>query len=230
MFKARQLGEEAIALDPGYSDPYVLVGGTHLMDISGAWTEDTVKSLGLAMEFAQKALALDEASGDALGLWGAIHFFKGENDKAVDICKRAVALNPNMADSFAFLGMALTHVSRYDEAITAIENATRLNPFPPDWYSLNLAFVYSLMGKYDEAIAECKKALDRNPDQFFVWIPLTLAYSLSGREKEAREAASEVLRLAPGFSVKRYIDNHPATDPERLKLEREALLKAGLPE
>jgi adenylate cyclase len=230
IFKARQLGEEAIALDPNYSEPYVIVGGTHLMDISGGWTEDAVKSLGLATDFAQKALTLDESSDAALNLWGGIHLFKGENEKAVDICKRAVALNPNLADSFAFLGMALTHVSRYAEAITAIEKATRLNPFPPDWYSLSLALAYNLMGKYDEAIAECKKALDRNPDQFFVWMSLTLAYSLSGREKEAGEAASEVLRLDPGFSVKRYIDNHPATDPERLKLEREGLLKAGLPE
>ena len=97
-------------------------------------------------------------------------------------------------------------------------------------FSADAAGYSRLMGKYDEAIAECRKVLDRNPDQLFFWIPLTLAYSLSGREKEAGEAASEVLRLAPGFSVKRYIDTHPATDPERLKLEKEGLLKAGLPE
>ena len=58
---ARQLFEEAIALDPNFIWPYVSLGWTHWMDARFGWSESPAKSLQRAFELAQKALAMDDS-------------------------------------------------------------------------------------------------------------------------------------------------------------------------
>jgi len=59
---------------------------------------------------------------------------------------------------------------------------------------------------------------------------LTSAYSLAGRDEEARAAAKEVLRISPNFSVARYQRVSPHKDRAMAKRFCDALRKAGLPE
>ena len=59
---ARQRIEEAIALDPGYSNAYSLLGMTHILDIWFKWSKSPKESMVRAFEFAKKALALDESN------------------------------------------------------------------------------------------------------------------------------------------------------------------------
>ena len=52
---------------------------------------------------------------------------------------------------------------------------------------------YSWVGRYDEAIAAYKKALQRAPNDIITHIELTKTYSWAGRMEEARTQAREVL-------------------------------------
>jgi tetratricopeptide (TPR) repeat protein len=72
-----------------------------------------------------------------------------------------------------------------------------------------LAEYYRRLGRYDEAIAECKELLDTNPiDRYGLraYVTLTAAYSALGREKDALGAAAEILRINPNFSLEREKD------------------------
>jgi adenylate cyclase len=229
-FKARQLCEEAIRLDPNYPGAYRMVGWCHLNDVWFDWSQDPGKSLQLATEYAQKALALDENNSETLGLWGSIHMSKGEIEKAIEICRRAVEINPNMADTTGVLGIVLRNAGRYEEAISMFEKAIRLNPFPRAGWFWALGRTYWLAGRYEEAMVACKKALHIQPAYVRAYETLAAIYVELGQEEEARAAAAEVLRLDPKFSVERLAKGFALKDREAKERYLEALRKAGLPD
>jgi len=230
MFKARQLMEEAIRLDQDFSGAYRMVAGSHLWDLSRGWSQDPGKSLQLAIECAQKALALDENNSGNLLLMSGIHERKGDYEKAIEIARRAVEISPNSAGYIEFLAGRLFSAGRYEEAIPLQEKAGRLNPFPPARYFRNSGLYYWFAGRYEEAIAASKKALHINPDDITTFRNLAAIYATLGKEEEARAAAEEVLRLDPSFSIEREFKNMPWKDREGMERYMDALRKAGLPD
>ncbi len=226
--KARQVFEEAVALDPGYAGGYRMLAWTHVMDVWLGWTDSSDRSMEQSVKLAEKAFAQDESNAETLALYGTIDLLKGRYAKAIAKCKRALALNPNMADNTAILGIALNNVGRYEEATAMFEKAIRLNPFPPVWYIHNLGVCYRLMGRYEEAVSQYEKVLQLYPGFFMSWVDLTATRSLLGRDEEARAAAAEVLKIDPNFSVERYVKDWPDKDQEPVKRFIEALHIAGL--
>jgi adenylate cyclase len=92
-------------------------------------------------------------------------------------------------------------VGRPEEAIGLIEKAMRLNPHYPPAYLFFLGTAYRLMGRYEEAIAACKRALTRNSNLLPAHVLLAVIYSELGREEEARAEVAEVLKISPKYSL-----------------------------
>jgi tetratricopeptide (TPR) repeat protein len=87
---------------------------------------------------------------------------------------------------------------------------------------------YAYTGQYEEAIEWCEKAVNQEPDDLLARIIMTVVYSFSGRDEEARVQAAEVVRIQPKFSVKEWDKKttyKKKTDRERFN---GALRKAGL--
>lgn len=61
-----------------------------------------------------------------------------------------------------------------------------------------------------------------------VHLSLAVTYGLLDREAEAREAAAEVLRIDPDFSIEYFAKTSPIKDPADRKRLISALRKAGL--
>jgi TolB-like protein/cytochrome c-type biogenesis protein CcmH/NrfG len=184
-----------------------------------------------AIELAQKAIALDDSLANAHGLLGFLYTMLRQHDKGIAECKRAVALDLNGANSHAWLSTSLRYAGRHEEGLQAAEKALRLNPFPPEHYFFRtVAAAYIFTGRYEEVIAACKKGLNRAPNDVSTRIYLTAAYSLSGRDKEARVEAEKVLRIDPKFSTKHYATTWPYKNQSDRDLIINALHKAGLPE
>ncbi|MFA9614633.1 MAG: tetratricopeptide repeat protein, partial [Deltaproteobacteria bacterium] len=78
-----------------------------------------------------------------------------------------------------------------------------LNPMPPVLYFWSLGLSYGYTGQYEEAITWCEKAVHQEPDALYARIMMTVVYSFSGRDEEARIQAAEVLRIQPKFSIKK---------------------------
>ena len=98
------------------------------------WSASPAESLKLAMEYAQRCVALDESFPDAHTAVGLVYLLMRQWDKAVEECERAVSLNPNSADNIVNLAMVLRSVGRVEEALALLNKAVRLNPMPPDFY------------------------------------------------------------------------------------------------
>jgi adenylate cyclase len=225
--QAKKLLEEAIALDPEYPGPYIGLAKTHGMDVWFGTTASPDRSLARAFELAQKAISLDDSNGAAYSILSFVYGMKRQYDKAIAESERAVSLDPNSAESFMRLGLMLTWGGRAEEGIPYMQNAMRLNPFPPSNYFTNLAHVYRESGHHEEAIEAAKKALQREPNNQFAFTCMAVSYIRLGREKEARAAAAEVLRINPKFSLESYAKILPFTKPVADRVV-EDLRKAGL--
>jgi adenylate cyclase len=81
---------------------------------------------------------------------------------------------------------------------------------------------------YDESLEVSKQALHLNPDDLYAHLSLAITYGLLDREVEAREAAAEVLRIDPDFSIEYFAKTSPITDPADKKRLTSAFRKAGL--
>jgi tetratricopeptide (TPR) repeat protein len=225
---ARQKYQEALALAPECASAYAGIAWTYLLEPWLGWSESPQQSIALAMECAQKCLALDDSLSDAHAALGLIYLVMRQWDKAVGECELAVSLHPNSADNIVFLAMAFRAVGRVEEALALLNKAVRLNPMPPDLYLHEFGSCYRLMGRYDEAIAMLKRVLDRNPDYLTSRINLIATYVMSGKEEAARAEAMEVLRQSPDFSVERILKDFPYKDQKILDGLKECWLKAGL--
>jgi adenylate cyclase len=224
----RRMAEEAIALDPKYSNAYMLLGLTHLMDVWLRTTKSPQQSNRRAIELAQKAIALDSSNAAAYGMLGFLFTMARQHERGIAEAEKAVALDPNSALAHQFLGLALRFGGRPNDAIPIIEKAIRLDPFAPSNYIFNLGLAYLFTGQQDKAIQQCKKAADREPNNLGAHLALAVAYSVSGRDDEASGVAAEILRIAPKFSVGYYSRTLVYKNQPDKEIFITALRKAGL--
>ena len=89
---------------------------------------------------------------------------------------------------------------------------------------------YYLMGRYDAAIAEFERVVERNPEFPRGHLALAAAYAQVGRIEDAEWEAEESLTLLPDFTLARVRQREPYKDPAHLNRYIEGLRKAGLPE
>jgi len=226
--KAKQLAKEAIALDPNYAYPYSTLSTAHLLDLWFDFSESPKESMRLAVEAAQKALALDPSDPRTHMGWVNLYIMQREYDKAIASAERAVALNPGGARAFFGLAMAVYYSCRFDEALTFHEQAMRLDPFPTSMHFRNLGGAYRNVGRYEESVKQLKKALELSPNDLFAHLSLAITYIKLGRDEEAKAEAAEVLRIHPKFSLDYYAKVNPIKCQSVLEDNIACLRKAGL--
>jgi tetratricopeptide (TPR) repeat protein len=181
------LFEKTIELDPQYAEAYAWLGWTYLMAWIQQWEPDP-QNLQRAFELEQKALALDASLPRAHILLSYVYVFKTQYEPAVAAAERATALDPNNADGYHGLANVFNLFGeRTTEAIELMEKAIRLNPRYPFDFSYTFGFAYSLVGRYEEAIAAQKQALLRNPNWLFSHIELSICYRLQWASQQSQD-------------------------------------------
>jgi adenylate cyclase len=173
--QAQQMCEKAIELDPQYARAYAGLGWTYWNEWAFQWSQDP-QTLGRAEELARKALALDDTLSIARLLLSAVYQLKNRRELALAEAERAIALAPNNADAHGTLAGILNSLERPMEAIRAAEQAMRLHPRARFWFPWHLGRAYSLLGRYEEAIAALQQALLGNPNSLFPYLDLVGTY------------------------------------------------------
>jgi adenylate cyclase len=225
---AKQLAEEAIALDPRYSSAYYVLARAAIYYAFQETGKSRQDSLEKSIELLQKAITLDATNAEAHSLLGWIFSMTRQYDKAIAEGEKAVALDPNSADAHMYFGKILTFAGRYKESIPELQTAIRLNPIPPNIYLYSLGISYILTRQYDEAITWCEKAVRREPNSQWPRLFLAAAYSRAGRDEKARLEVAEVLRINPKFSLEKFAQGVTYKNQEDQELLISALRQAGL--
>lgn len=62
--------------------------------------------------------------------------------------------------------------------------------FSPQWYCVNLGSIYTMLGRYEEPVAQMKKAIALSPNGVSAYSTLIVTYGAMCKEDEARDAAA----------------------------------------
>jgi len=228
MIMTRQLCQEAIALDANYAEAHTLFGVAHLIDLWFQWGESPRNSMAQAVTALRKALSLDPLSDFACANLGHLYLMQQKFDEALVAGRKSIELNPNGDYNMVLLAMTLMYSGQNDQAINLYKKAWRLNPYCPAWYIHAAGVAYRNLGKWDEAIAVSKRALEVKPDHFPALMVMASTYEMSGRLEEGRAVATEMLRINPNFCVKNQW--LPYKNKAEAEAVREALRQVGIPE
>jgi TolB-like protein/Flp pilus assembly protein TadD len=226
--RARQLAEEAISFDPNYAFAYRALALATIVDIWLGLSKSPQESLKKSIELSKKAIALDDSFALAHAGLGYALMMARKYDEGIAKAERGLELEPNSADVIYTYANILIYIGRGEEAISFFKNAMRLNPKPPNVYLRHFAAALRDTGRYEEAITQLKKAIEREPRDIMSYIVLASTYSMAGREKEAYAAADEVLKINPKFSLERLEKIHPYKELVAKERYFDALRKAGL--
>jgi adenylate cyclase len=225
---AKKLAKEAIALDPEYVWAYYSLGRTHTLDVWLRVSKSPKQSIANAMELYQKAIAMDDTFAEGYSRLGFLYSMTRQYDKSIAQAEKGVALNPNSSVAHFYLGKTLFFAGRCEESIPEYKKAIRLNPIPPSAYPWSLGLSYAYIAQYEEAIPLCEKAVRQEPNDLLARMMMTVVYSLSGRDEEARVQAAEVLRIQPKFTLKNLEKKLTYKKKEDREKFLGALRKAGI--
>ena len=226
---ARRLIEDAISMCPENPVGYAQLGYVYLDDYWLDNTKSPRETLEKGYELAKKALAIDDSIPIAHIMLSSIYQYKREYDKAIAEGERAVALDLSGSGSYSTYATALLVACRPNEAIPMFQKAIRLNPNISGITFVMLGHALRNAGRFEEAVSAYKKGIQRAPDYIVAHIGLGTAYSLMGREKEARAEAEEILRINPKFSLDYFAKTGaPYKDQSQIDKIINAMRKAGL--
>ncbi|MGI9066148.1 MAG: protein kinase domain-containing protein [Pyrinomonadaceae bacterium] len=185
--------QQAIDEDPGYAAAYAGISDcyTILVVRYGLASEEGIPKAKAA---AMKALEIDDTLAEAHTSLAHALLHNWEWEKAESEFKRAVELNPNDADAHNFYGEYLRVMGRGEQAISAQKRAQELDPLSMN-FSTGGALYFAR--RYDQAIDQCQKALEMDPNFFLAHYTLGQAYEQKGMFDEAITALQRAVELSP---------------------------------
>ncbi len=234
--KARELLDRALELDPDYATAWAMRGRLYFTEADvggGIGNRDQFdKAQASAFRCGHRALELDPGCADAYGMLALTHLNAGEHDVAMEMSEKAIALAPNNAELLGGVASAVMRKSGQPErGAELVKRAMRLCPFYRPGLLRALGNNYRMMsGRLEEAVICYRESLKRETGYLAAYVNLTSALGELGRQDEAREAAREVLRQEPDFSIKAYISGLSYRNPADSERIADGLRQAGLPE
>lgn len=221
--KAVELFQRAIDLDPDYALARAYRGFADLV-INGydATPKDILEKSRVMV---QEAVNMEPDDARCRWILGNVYFCSGDTKAEEQQYLRALALNPNDANALASYGMVLVQHGHVEEGIDRIREAMRINPYHPEWYWVDLGSVLYMARRYGDAIEALKR---KSQPETWVLSRLAASYAQLGRMDDAAQAAAEILRLKPEFTISKL--RSASWGPEDLDHFREGMRKAGLPD
>ncbi|MBD3851681.1 MAG: protein kinase, partial [Acidobacteria bacterium] len=190
MNKAVEYFQQAIAMDPGYVDPYAGLADAYMTQaLHGVMARE--EALEMSKAAVDEALAIDGSLAEALAASAERKYlFEWDWVGAENDLKRAVELNPGSDFARVSYAYFLSAVGRFDDAIEQATIAKEIDPLSPSTFHL---VAFSLMGKreYARAAAEFRAALDLNPNWTWGYIKLAKTYADNGQCEEAFATAED---------------------------------------
>ena len=172
--KAETYFQRAIDLDPNFAPAYIALARAH-NSLSRGGPED----LAIMRRAAEKAVALDPSSSDAVLALGDAQHMAWDWRRAEESYRRAVALNPNSAPAHDALGGLLDEFGQVEEGWKEYEIAQELDPNQD-----HLADPLYIRGQFDRAIEIRQKIALRDPGFGYNHYALAKNYAQKGMLKE----------------------------------------------
>jgi TolB-like protein/Flp pilus assembly protein TadD len=154
---------DAISIDPDFALVYVGLADSYRLQANYAgFPHDDMDAKGQVA--VDRALQLDPLLGEAHTSQANLKRRSGDLEGAEVAFKRALELNPNYAPAYQWYAEMLTSMSgRTADALELSRAAVTLDPLSPIIRN-DYAEVFERAGRFDDAMAQYKKAIEIDPD------------------------------------------------------------------
>jgi len=218
--------EEAIHLDPHYSDAYSQLAWILWYGALNGWTDDPEGSLRRALDCAERALLLNPKDYDALGARGRMLVALGKYDAAARVADDLAKKFPGHDRATMYQGEVLSSFGQHQEALELARHSMEINPEHDQWIWEYKGKCLFCLERYAEAIdaLEQFRTLSKFP---FVRLMLAAAYAAVGRDEEAHAEVESLGADAGKLTGGASFIFRDSADRERLV---EWARRAGLPD
>jgi Tfp pilus assembly protein PilF len=160
-------------------------------------------SLPQARAAALRALEIDDQLAEARTVLAYyLAFYDWDRVGAEKEYRRAIELKPKYATAHQWFGNHLSSQKRFDEGIVVLRRAEELDPLSMI-IGTNVGDTLQYLDKYDEAIAQYKRTILRDPGFAYAHMALGTAYGSKGLCQEAIAETREAIRL--NYAGKGYL-------------------------
>src|SRR5262249_55088322 len=192
--QARVELEKAIQSDPNFTLAYSALADTYSLE---PWWggSSPQEAFPKAKQYAKKALQLDDSSAEAHTSLGFIRlYYDWDFAGAESEFERAIRLQPGMVLAHYWHAGVLSASGRHEQAIASIQRAQELDPLSP-LVNADAGWYYFYARRYDEAIRECRRALEVDPNFGFALNCVMAAHREQGKYDAAFADVRELFRL-----------------------------------
>ena len=161
--EARELFQQAIALDPDFGAAHAGIAITYKNDLLNQRSPDRAAAQKLFDDHAAKAVALDPDEPMIHWARAADFISRRQNAEAVREVRAWLRVEPSSDLAHGMLAQSLLYADAPAEAVREIEYAMRLNPSFPDLYLHVLGHALLLTRDYDAAEDAFRRRIRRNP-------------------------------------------------------------------
>jgi TolB-like protein len=203
---------------------------THWYDLQRGFSTSPRESHDLARQWAEKAVTMAGADGQACTVLSHVYLLDRNFDAALEAGAAAVRNRPSCTHANGFYANVLHFCGCQDAALKHIRLALRHSPIHPPLFKLILALILRATGALDGAAAAASEALRSNRDDIAAHALAAAIAAKQGRVDLAAVHVGEVCQQEPAFSVNAFSERQPYRD-ERLLADLAADLRtAGLPD
>jgi TolB-like protein len=229
------LFERALALDPHNVPAITGLAGVLQERVTQFASKDPSADTARADELINAALALQPDNSWAHDIKAWLFFAKHQFGSATAEAETAFAEDRNNADAYAAAGFFKLFLGHSEEGFANVEKALRLSPRDPGvpFWQFFMCHLHAHLTQWEQAIEWCNKSTASDPTNFFPLVDLAAANAWLGHDKEAKEAAAQLQKVYPGFTVQTWAGHHFSDDPTfdaQFQRILEGLRKAGVPE
>lgn len=193
---AEQYCEQAIKIDPSYSDAYSQLAWVLWIKTMSGWSSDLQATMQRALSCAEKALSLNPKDYDGLGARGAILVALGNYDATSKIIAEFSRKFPAHSYGLSYQAVLENSLGRHEEALQYAEQAMATNPEHDQWLWLFMGRILFDLERFPEAV-ETMEQLKALTEYRHGRLLLAASYAASGRTDEAR---SEIKALGPDWA------------------------------
>jgi serine/threonine protein kinase/Tfp pilus assembly protein PilF len=184
--KASELYQHALNEDPNYALAYVGLADCYAsLGMAPFGAIRPAETFPRAKAAAQRALALDDALGEAYGSLGLCAFYYDWDWAAAERAfRRCLEIRPDYVNGHVWYALLLAVTGRPEEATQLARRATEIDPLSVNAaYYLGLILYFRRM--FDEAIHALKQALEIDARYEIAYALVSLAYEAKGQLAEA---------------------------------------------
>ena len=206
---------QALALDPEFALAWAELGRAYSREAGFGWTS-APEGYRRAREALARSLELEPDLAEGHGYIGWLRMTYDLDWKGARASyRRALELAPNNVRARNGAGGLAYNLGRTDEAIEHFQQVLAQDPLDALAHN-NLGHMFLAGGRFAEAEAACRSALDLAPQSFFTRALLALVLVAQGRGSEALEEAArerdDVVRLWALAIVHHTLGHGPESD------------------